>query len=941
MKKFFCASALLCGLSLSAELSIVLPDHPTASEKMAAQELAEHFTAATGKKYPIVKGKVSGKAIYIGTHPQAVKIAGKKKYGKEEWQLTAKDANTLAVTGGEPRGVIYAAYEFLESDLGVVWMDEWSVHVPKHKTIQWKKNLKRSGIPSFPYRSVHTYFGAPKDLYFKHMARNRMNHYHDKMVYSGPAFDRGVNSVTGYPRACHTYFNYTKDWGKAEEECFSWSQSSRKRIRAKNASGPGQVCYSNPKTVTLFTAKLKEFIALDAKTHPVGRRPEIYCIMQNDNGADCQCKECLALVKKYKGYSGALLHFINGIARNIRKDHPDIKIMTTAYINTKNPPVGIKPESNVMVEIALLGGEYSGEKRHTHRSYYHPANKDLRKLLEDWSKITTLGIWDYWILFAERWKYPATNALNIAENLRFYKKLGVQFVFAECEEPVYTSLHQLRVWLGLRLMNNLDLDEQKEIDRFMAAYYGKAAPYMRKYHDFLQKGNTALDGSLCDIPLNRRTDLNDDFFRTVLKWFDEAEKAVKDDPVILERLGKERNSIDTALLDKRAMLAKELVPDPNAIAARLKKNFDTAVKRYTYPAKQKRRLDEMVVYCQGINANVPPLKGFEDKQVIADCAWPVLTTDKMSSVLTDPEAAGGKAVGFTEGILPSRTTPSELVKRLKNDRGISLGVYDFHNRRYQAKSNLPEQKIPTDEKYHWYSLGRLTLTEKCFLWMHWSWCMQLQLRAYYDTSGLNNDVEIFVHLKVQGPNIAKGSKKPNTYAVDRVVICKAGIGGPGPVSTPLPKQYKNRKVYADLVGTTLPTWRFDKVYDVDSLYGSALNVDKRSTHSKRHFMIGMYDDINRRTAVRITPQVPQDEKYHFYSLGVRKVPKRGYIFAHSSGYLRVETKRCANFLEPDKKYEVIVSVKAQGPAYVSGSKKINAVFIDRVLLLEPEKGKKK
>jgi hypothetical protein len=192
--------------------------------------------------------------------------------------------------------------------------------------------------------------------------------------------------------------------------------------------------------------------------------------------------------------------------------------------------------------------------------------------------------------------------------LRFYKKLGVQFVFAECEEPVYTSLHQLRVWLGLRLMNNLDLDEQKEIDRFMAAYYGKAAPYMRKYHDLLQKGNTALNGSLCDVPLNRRTDLNDNFFRTVLKWFDEAEKAVKDNPVILERLGKERNSIDTALLDKRSMLSKDLVPDPDAVAARLKKNYEAAVQRYTYPGQKKRRLDDIAVYCQGINANVPPLK---------------------------------------------------------------------------------------------------------------------------------------------------------------------------------------------------------------------------------------------------------------------------------------------------------------------------------------------
>ena len=94
MKKFLCAFALLFGLSLSAQVSIVLPENPTASEKMAAQELAEHFTAATGKKYPIVKGKVSGKAIYIGTHPQAVKIAGKKKYGKEEWQLTVESLLT-------------------------------------------------------------------------------------------------------------------------------------------------------------------------------------------------------------------------------------------------------------------------------------------------------------------------------------------------------------------------------------------------------------------------------------------------------------------------------------------------------------------------------------------------------------------------------------------------------------------------------------------------------------------------------------------------------------------------------------------------------------------------------------------------------------------------------------------------------------------------------
>lgn len=937
MRTIFVLLTVFLPFILAGEIIIAIPDHPTASEKMAAEELAEHISSALGKTVPVKKGTPSGKVIYIGSHPEAEKIAGKRQYRREEWAVTAKDASTLAITGGDPRGVIYAAYEFLETELGIIWMDEWSIHIPKCKTVNWKADLKRSGEPAFPYRSVHTYFSAPKELYFKHMARNRMNHFHDRMVFSGAAFERGVNSVTGSPRACHTYYNYTEDWGKAEENCFSWSAGSKKRIRAVNPSGPGQVCYSNPETVRLFTAKLKDFIARDIKTHPIGRRPEIYCIMPNDNNADCQCPGCLELVKKYNGYTGALIHFINGIARNIRKDHPEIRIMTAAHLNTKFPPGNIKPESNVMVEIALLGGEYSGEKRQTHRSYNHPSNRMQRKLLEDWSKITTLGIWDYWILFAERWKYPATNALNIVENLRFYKQIGVKFIFAESEVPEYTSLHQLRVWLGLRFMNNLALDESKEIDRFLSAYFGKAAPYMRKYHDLLQEGNTRLAGSLCDLPLNRRTDLDDHFFRNVLKWFQEAEKAEAGNPVILERLGRERISIDMALLDKRSVLSEEVFSESVAmIVQRLRKNFAAAVKRYILPMKQKRLLDDMENYCLGITANVPPLKGFEEKQVIADCTWPVLITHKMATVIEDPEAAGGKAVGFKEGILPPRTTPEKLKKYLQKDRGISLGVYDYRNRKYQARATLSGEVLPQDEKYHWYSLGRLTLTETCFLWLHWSWVSQLQLRSWYDTSNLNNEVEIYIHLKVQGPGFVKGSKKPDIYAVDRVVICKAGIGGTGPVENFLPEEFRERKVYADLVGLSLPVWRYDKVHDPDSRYGSVLRLDNRSTHSGRPFVIGMYDATTRKTVKRIAPSVPQDEKYHWYSLGVHRVPAKGYIYAHSSGLLRVELQRCANLQNPEKYYEVLISVKVEGPAYVTGSRKQDAVSVERVLLLESE-----
>ena len=55
--KFF--TALFTGvlsLTLSAQISIALPDNPTASEKMAAQELAEHFNMSRAQfKYAFYK----------------------------------------------------------------------------------------------------------------------------------------------------------------------------------------------------------------------------------------------------------------------------------------------------------------------------------------------------------------------------------------------------------------------------------------------------------------------------------------------------------------------------------------------------------------------------------------------------------------------------------------------------------------------------------------------------------------------------------------------------------------------------------------------------------------------------------------------------------------------------------------------------------------------
>lgn len=917
--------------ALRADVGIVLPENPDELEVMAAKELAEHIKLATNKNISIVNGNPQEKQnIFIGSHPEVKKLIGDKKFDKEEYLVQSFGKNTLVITGGKPRGVIYAAYEYLENAFNVIWFDEWNTYVEKKDNVSWQENLKISGKPSFSIRGTYPYFGADKYDRHRFHARNRANHFHDEMFNEGGSWERGAHPMVGSPRSCHTYFNYTEKWGKDKDEWFSLK--GNRRLRATTASGPGQICYTNPEVVKSFISQLKTYIENDIKRFGRDRAPEIYSVTPNDNGDHCECKNCSAVVKKYNGHAGLLIDFTNKLADAVKDEYPHVKVMTFAYMNAKQPPVGITPRKNVLIQIALLGGEYSGENRDTHRSFLHPSNKDLDKLITSWSKIANISIWDYWCLNADRDIYPATNAVNIAETMKYYKTKNVDFIFAECGSVTHSAFFQLRLWLGLRAAYKHNIDTRKEIERFMKAYYGKAAPMMLAYHDLLQKGNDSLDGSLCYLPLNRRTDLNDAFFAQAEKLISDAEKAESGNPVILDRIRHELIPVYRAKIDKRDTLKNVTQADVNRMAKVYKEQTYKIIKRHIYPAKQATYLKRIDDYVKGALANVPPLKGFEKRTVIADYAWPMLSTHRNTALIDDPEAAGGKAVAMIA------RTGRGYNGKIHENRGIYCGVYDFLNRKHLIKSSVPRNAVTADEQYHWYYVGRINVTEKAFLWMHWSWLSQQLLTGVYDTSGLNNNIDIFVHIKVQGPHHVAGSKKLDAYAIDRVVICKAE-NAPNPAMTELPAELKGRKVLHEVSLMALgEPYGLLNVYDADSPVKCALELnDKKTSHANRQFHIGFYSaDAKRVITRKIFKSVPQDEKYHLQSLGVMKLPKSGYIYAHTSGYLRVDADRFFDKNNPDQKYEVVVEYKVEGPSYVTGSAKKDGVYISRVFFLEPK-----
>jgi hypothetical protein len=81
-------------------------------------------------------------------------------------------------------------------------------------------------------------------------------------------------------------------------------------------------------------------------------------------------------------------------------------------------------------------------------------------------------------------------------------------------------------------------------------------------------------------------------------------------------------------------------------------------------------------------------------------------------------------------------------------------------------------------------------------------------------------------------------------------------------------------------------------------------------------------------------KLPQDEKYHFVNIGTVELHVASLFWMHRTWFIQQDFSRYFRRGE-NNKYDVWVSVKFVGPAYVKGSTKENAISIDRFLLIRP------
>ena len=769
-------SAACCFFAAGA-WEIVIPREALPVTVTAAEELKTHLDRALGRETAVVRedGAGPGRKIYLGNTRFARKQGiDFSKYGMEE-SLIRSCGQDIVIGGGRPRGTLYGVYEFLERFCNVVWPDHLTARVPQLAELRLPEKTDLRIKPSLRFRGVYVMRlcnykdknGGMRQALLRFRSRMRENIFWEEELSPEEKARWGITPVLGSPAPLNTLYHYIREWPEhGMEDALSLDAKGR-RLRPVSITGPGHVCFSSVKARKKFAEQMKGYIARDRKGDPA-YPPVMYNLSINDTDkGNCVCADCRALAKKYGSPSGAMLEFVNYVADEVAKVYPDVMIQTSAYFFTSKAPAGIRPRKNVFVRISTADAGFGGACFNM-KSDDDPVNASTLADIKAWSRIGNIQSWIYWINYGRDISNGGiVNTETIWKNIRLFKKYGADYIFGECEEPHLSSFHALRVFAGYQTMKDCSQSLETILAKFFSAAYGKAAGPMRDLYEYIarrQQEHPHLSVTAA-VQLNY---LDAAFFRKTEKYLGEAERLAAGDPIVRDRIARERFVLDVT----RAAL-RDIWPEEPGLPAR-KEIF--------------RRIDgnrvRAVRHCFGPTADryLRPLEKFvaQLRNPAAGAKYPV------------PEKIDGtKAYEITTADYPDLHELRKHGARLEKDPGsptgeaVTLrktGKFHPHTAKFSCgvqsrflKKSLLKRRIdcPQDEKYHFHYAGRVRITPMTIFWAHSSWVLQFPLDRYC-IRGRRNEYDLYFSARFQGPAYSPGSKKENAVFIDRLLLVPAG-----------------------------------------------------------------------------------------------------------------------------------------------------------------------
>jgi hypothetical protein len=713
-----------------AALPIIVPNDASGAEKFAAEELRTFLSRVTGADFVLTAedGSAAVPGIYVGwTSFARNRGIDFRQLGEEEWIIRTAD-DSLILTGGRPRGTLYAVYEFLEKQVGCHWLDERVEVIPDRRDLLVPP-LDVRDVPVFWLRYVSDPRGSARD-HWLFLLRNKnyrydqpQNFHKTDKTFPPDAFYQ----LTGTPRNVHTFSNFVnaKDWFQSHPEYFALVDGER--LPAYDGMGPGQLCLTHPDVLRITVEQLRKFVEQDRATAKEDgtRPPKIYNIMQNDKyDAHCHCESCRVVVEREGSESGPVVQFLNQIGESIAQDYPDIILATLAYNQTQSAPKTLRPRDNVLIAWCDV------YPRSDHlRPLTHPFNVNQARDLKKWGEVSPrLGIgddyWDTWSYYTH-FPLPWTLAHCLPADIRFFADNGCETYASEAYSYLEAGkqFRDFEYWLAFHLLVDPQQPSEPLRKTFFDGYYGGASPAMLRYYDYLTNRmvNESQYMGYRYIPHSLKF-LDLDFFQAAEKFFGEAEQAVTPGSLQYQNVLKERFIVDSSLLHlwpwlKRNLGSEKVMPfDYGKLLDRCQvgwKNYDDHWFNRWYRAGQGNNNDGKNLQRQldlfRNRTKLPAvLAAIPSDQVIA-FDWLTFSQVKPSQEFVADEDAFG-------GVAAQRSVPSAVVMAEEGSKALSSSTtHDPNTNGIQLGVDggptvtLKRDALPKDGKFHIYRIGPVHL----------------------------------------------------------------------------------------------------------------------------------------------------------------------------------------------------------------------------------------
>ena len=524
--------------------SIVLAKQPSRAAQLAAFELREHLRRISGAELPIVADDTpaAGTRVLVGESaatralglanpgfapqeylvkflPGTLALMGRDKAdtGRVEYDYLANPGAVETWPGlYDEQGTMYAVYDFLEKHCGVHWInptDFGTIHPSNATVTATGDELRRKPFMAFRGGSAAWWNsseyeyggglwrqGTPGAAAYMAAAYPRLSARHPNPTHRDGLPLRAQNRLFQYrmkaggdQRQCnHSFYCYYERFLKKDHANF---ESLHPEYFAQGYQGdePPQLCYSNPATVTQAVADARDYFdhggyrktmsCIGSPGYQWGK--DYFALEPMDNSSFCRCPVCAPQYETGREaqsvHSTYWFRFVNAVAREVKKSHPDKFISTLAYGTHEGLPTGFDLEPNVTVHFCLSANRVGAACTELLKTQF--------ARLEQWrakQPDTPMCLWLYNCfpkMVADSGHFncfPGCFAHEAKRQFAAFQKLGIQGIF-HCGFD-----GEVENYVTYKLMDDPSLDVDQLLDRYFSAY-GEAAKPLRAWYDLAEQ----------------------------------------------------------------------------------------------------------------------------------------------------------------------------------------------------------------------------------------------------------------------------------------------------------------------------------------------------------------------------------------------------------------------------------------------------------------------